>query len=39
MASITSVINAAGKISNTLFDLSPKSFYSIADFYNFIKKR
>lgn len=39
MASIKSVINAAGKISNILFDLSPKSFYSIADFYNFIRKK
>lgn len=39
MASIGSIINAAGQISNILFDLSPKSFYSIRDFYNFIKKR
>ena len=39
LSTATSVINAAGKISNILFDLSPKSFYSTRDFYNFIKKR
>lgn len=36
---IASIVNGVGNIVNTLFDLSPKSFYSIADFYNFIKKR
>jgi hypothetical protein len=39
MASISSVINAAGKVTDILFDLSPKTFYSTRDFYNFIKKR
>lgn len=33
------IVNGVGNIANTLFDLSPKSFYSIGDFYNFIKKR
>ena len=37
--SVASVVNAAGNIINTVFDLSPKQFYSIRDFYNFIKKR
>ena len=39
MASIGSVVNAVGNVANILFDLSPKTFYSTRDFYNFIKKR
>lgn len=32
------VLNAAGTIANAVNGLTPKEFYSVADFYNFIKK-
>ena len=35
---LQSIVNKAGNIYNALTDLSPKQFYSIADFYHFIKK-
>ena len=31
-------LNAAGTIASAINGLSPKEFYSVADFYNFIKK-
>ena len=31
-------LNTAGTIASAINGLSPKEFYSVADFYNFIKK-
>ena len=32
------VLNTAGTVANAINGLTPKEFYSVADFYNFIKK-
>lgn len=32
------VLNTAGVAANAINGLTPKQFYSVADFYNFIKK-
>lgn len=38
LKSAQGVLNAAGAAANLINGLQPKEFYSVADFYNFIKK-